>query len=64
MTGDEQKRNRRRQKDAAETLAATQLDRMTDASASTEVKASRKKRLVKGPEEFRDARKAGGDQQD
>ena len=59
MTGNDQKRDRRRQKGAAETLAATQLDRMTDASASPEVNASRKKRLIEGPEEFRRARLIG-----
>ena len=64
MTRNDQKRDRLRQKDAAETLAASQLDRMTDASASPEVNASRKKRLIEGPEEFHKDRQTGGDSQD
>ena len=62
--GNDQKQNRLRQQNAAEDLAATQLDRMTDAGASTEVNASRKKRLMKGPKEFRSFRQDGRGAQD
>ncbi len=64
MTGKDQKRDRLRQKGAAETLAAIQLDRMTDANASPEVNASRKKRLIEGPEGFRKARQTRSGSQD
>jgi hypothetical protein len=64
LTGNDQKRNRLRQQHAAEDLAATQLDRMTDAHASTEVNASRKKRLMQGPEEFRSFRQDGPAERD
>ena len=37
-------------------LAGNEIDRMTDQSASVEDQASRKRRLLKGPEEFRDFR--------
>jgi hypothetical protein len=40
----------------ANTMAAEQLDRLTDQSASTEDQASRKRDLLKGPEEFRKVR--------
>jgi len=62
--GNDQKQNRLRQQNAAEDLAATQLDRMTDPGASTEVNASRKKRLMKGPKEFRSFRQDGRGAQD
>ena len=38
-------------------LAAATIDRHTDRSASPEEQASRKRRLLKGPKEFRDIRK-------
>jgi hypothetical protein len=38
-------------------MAAEAIDRHTDQSASTEEQASRKRRLLKGPKEFRDLRK-------
>ncbi|WP_210421682.1 hypothetical protein [Tardiphaga sp. OK246] len=37
-------------------LAGNQLDKMTDVSASPEEQATRKRRLLKGPSEFRDVR--------
>jgi hypothetical protein len=40
----------------AKKLAAEQIDRMGDPAAPSEEQASRKRRLLKGPEEFRDAR--------
>jgi hypothetical protein len=44
------------QKDRARELAAKAIDGMTDATATEDDKAGRKRRLIKGPEEFRDAR--------
>ena len=41
----------------AAALAAETLDRHTDRSAPPEEQASRKRRLLKGPKEFRDLRK-------
>jgi hypothetical protein len=48
----------RSQKTAAKAkeLAAAQIDRMVDKSAPAEEQASRKGRLLKGPEEFREVR--------
>jgi hypothetical protein len=40
----------------ARDLAAVQIDRLTDSTAPAEERASRKRRLLKGPEEFRDLR--------
>ena len=40
----------------AKELAATAIDRLADASAPADEKASRKRRLLKGPEEFREVR--------
>ncbi len=50
---------RRAMKDGAPTardLAAVQIDRLVDSSAHPEEQATRKRRLLKGPEEFRDVR--------
>ena len=47
----------RGQRDRAASLANVQMDRMADASASAEDRASRKGRLLKGPSSFRDVRK-------
>ena len=46
------------EKNAAEVneLAARTIDRLVDPAASAEEKASRKRRLLKGPEEFRELR--------
>ena len=41
----------------AAALAAENLDRHTDQSAPPEEQASRKRKLLKGPKEFRDLRK-------
>jgi|SRR6267378_4361629 hypothetical protein len=41
---------------AARDLAALQIDRLTDPAAPAEEQASRKRRLLKGPEEFREVR--------
>jgi hypothetical protein len=40
----------------ADAIAADQLDQLADLSASAEEQASRKRRLLKGPEEFRNLR--------
>jgi hypothetical protein len=40
----------------AKKLAAEQIDRMGDPAAPAEEQASRKRRLLKGPEEFREVR--------
>ena len=40
----------------AKKLAAEQIDRMGDSAAPAEEQASRKRRLLKGPEEFREVR--------
>ena len=40
----------------AKQLAATAIDKMTDRGATADDRASRKRRLLKGPEEFREAR--------
>jgi hypothetical protein len=40
----------------ARDLAAAQIDRMVDADASADEQAVRKRRLLKGPPEFRDSR--------
>jgi hypothetical protein len=37
-------------------MAADQLDHLANESATADEQASRKRRLLKGPEEFRDAR--------
>jgi hypothetical protein len=44
------------QKQRAKELAAKAIEKMTDAAATDEVKLDRKRRLIKGPEEFRDVR--------
>jgi len=44
------------QKLRAQEIAGGAIDRMTDQRASAGDKASRKRRLIKGPEEFRDSR--------
>lgn len=41
----------------ARELAGEKLDRMGDASATDEQRATRKRRLLKGPEEFREDRR-------
>jgi hypothetical protein len=41
---------------AARELAAVQIDRLTDPAAPAEEQVSRKRRLLKGPEEFREVR--------
>jgi hypothetical protein len=40
----------------AKELAAKAIDKMTDTAASADDQANRKRRLLKGPEEFRDSR--------
>jgi hypothetical protein len=44
------------QKLRAREMAANAIDRMTDVTAHADDQASRKRRLLKGPEEFREAR--------
>ena len=44
------------QKLRARETAKTAIDRMTDTTANPDDQASRKRRLLKGPEEFREAR--------
>jgi hypothetical protein len=43
-------------KDRAKELAGRAIDKMSDFTASADDKGARKGRLMKGPEEFRDAR--------
>jgi hypothetical protein len=45
-----------KQKARASELAGTTIDRLHEVAASFDDKASRKRRLVKGPSEFRDVR--------
>lgn len=45
-----------KQKARAKELAGTAIDNLTETAASIDDKASRKMRLIKGPEEFRDTR--------
>ena len=40
----------------AEEMAGQEIDRLSDRSATSEQRASRKRRLLKGPMEFRDIR--------
>ena len=42
---------------SARDLAGDQIDKLSDASASEEERVGRKRRLTKGPEEFRELRK-------
>ena len=44
------------QRSRAHEMAAGAIDKMTDKSAAEDDQASRKRRLLKGPEEFRDLR--------
>ena len=44
------------QKDRARELAGKAIDKMADAGASDDDKAGRKRRLIKGPREFREMR--------
>jgi metal-responsive CopG/Arc/MetJ family transcriptional regulator len=50
------KRASRAGADKANAMAANQLDRLADKSAPAEEQASRKRRLLKGPEEFQGVR--------
>jgi hypothetical protein len=45
------------QKQRAREMAGRAIDKMADASASLDDRASRKRRLIKGPEEFRNVRR-------
>jgi hypothetical protein len=45
-----------RQRAALADLASKAIDSLTVGTAESDVKASRKRRLLKGPEEFRDVR--------
>lgn len=45
-----------KQKLRAEEMAAGAIDKISQTGASSDDKASRKRRLIKGPEEFRDSR--------
>jgi hypothetical protein len=44
----------------ARAMAGQQIDRQSDPSATEEERQRRKRRLLKGPEEFRDVRSKGG----
>ena len=44
------------QKARAKEMAGSAIDRLTDSAATEDDKASRKRRLLKGPEEFRELR--------
>jgi hypothetical protein len=50
------KQGSRARSEAANAMASDQLDQLVDQSASTEQQANRKRRLLKGPEEFRSVR--------
>ncbi len=50
------RRSSDKQKARAKELAGSAIDRLTDVAASPDDKATRKTRLIKGPEEFREAR--------
>jgi hypothetical protein len=41
-------------------MAGEQIDRLADEAATSEEQASRKRRLLKGPQEFRDMRSRRG----
>jgi hypothetical protein len=45
-----------RQKERAREMAGKAIDRMSDTTAPADAQAGRKRRLLKGPEEFRDSR--------
>jgi hypothetical protein len=47
---------KRRDSPTARDLAAVQIDRLADSGVPAEEQASRKRHLLKGPEEFREAR--------
>ena len=47
---------RRGKADQASSMAGTAIDKLSDQSATTEEQAKRKRRLVRGPSEFRDIR--------
>jgi hypothetical protein len=53
----EDTKQRQDTKQRARELAGTAVDEMTDRAASPEDQASRKRRLVKGPEEFQNVRR-------
>jgi hypothetical protein len=44
------------QKERAREMAGKAIDRMSDTTAPADAQAGRKRRLLKGPEEFRDSR--------
>jgi hypothetical protein len=50
------RRSSDKQKARAKELAGSAIDKLTEFAASTDDKLSRKRRLIKGPEEFREAR--------
>jgi hypothetical protein len=47
---------RRGKADHASSMAGSAIDKLSDQSATTEEQAKRKRRLVRGPSEFRDIR--------
>ena len=49
-------KQRQEPKQRARDMAGNTIDRMTDTTASPDDQASRKRRLLKGPEEFRNVR--------
>ena len=50
------KQGSRARSETASAMAGNQLDELADASASAEERATRKRRLLKGPEEFQSVR--------
>jgi hypothetical protein len=52
----EEPKQRQEPKQRARDMAGNTIDRMTDTTASPDDQASRKRRLLKGPEEFRNVR--------
>src|SRR5262245_22080750 len=49
-----------RRAEKARTMAGQEIDRLSDPSATEEERQRRKRRLLKGPEEFRDVRSKRG----
>ncbi len=55
--GSEDRPTSKNQKQRAREMAVSAIDKMADASVSPDDQASRKRRLVKGPEEFQNVRR-------
>lgn len=53
--------DRKSSRDRAKDLASDVIDRLSDQDATSEIRESRKGKLMKGPEEFRGLRKEGSE---